>query len=68
MWALSDTAIRSTHLSMDWRRSNSKDRLRQQMDATSELKIPSILFFGDGPAGSTTDSSGAVVEGTPHAM
>ncbi|KAF5329303.1 hypothetical protein D9619_009255 [Psilocybe cf. subviscida] len=45
---------------------NSKARLRQRMEATSELKIPSELLFGDAPEGSTTDRPVAV-EGAPHA-
>ncbi|KAF5319588.1 hypothetical protein D9619_008375 [Psilocybe cf. subviscida] len=46
---------------------NSKARLRKRMQATSELKIPSILLFGDGPESSTTNRS-PVVEDTPDAV
>ncbi|KAF5329304.1 hypothetical protein D9619_009256 [Psilocybe cf. subviscida] len=47
-------------------RFNSKARLRQRMEATSELKMSSVLLFGDGPEGSNTDRSVAV-EGAAHA-
>ncbi|KAF5329301.1 hypothetical protein D9619_009259 [Psilocybe cf. subviscida] len=37
---------------------NSKERLRRQMEATAELKMPSELLFGDGPVeGSNVDGS-----------
>ncbi|KAF5329305.1 hypothetical protein D9619_009257 [Psilocybe cf. subviscida] len=45
---------------------NSKERLRQQMEATVELKIPSELLFGHGPGGSTADGS-VTLEGASDA-
>jgi hypothetical protein len=37
------------------------------MQATSELKIPSMYIFGDGPDSSTTEES-PVAEGAPDAV
>jgi len=48
---------------------NSKARLRQRMQATTELKISSMLLFGDGPDSSSTEGSpGIELEGAPDAV
>ncbi|KAF8970834.1 hypothetical protein BDZ97DRAFT_1788953 [Flammula alnicola] len=36
---------------------NAKSRMQKHMNTTEELKVPSVLFFGDAPAGNEEDGS-----------